>query len=84
MLTPPAEQYVNLPSSRALMHTGNLTFNDGHLCELSLVDDVMRSYKSALAACMDSGKVLLYNGQLDLIVGVPLTELYLPTIEWCG
>ena len=28
------------------------------------------------------GQVLLYNGQLDLIVGVPLTERYLPTIQW--
>jgi hypothetical protein len=28
-------------------------------------------------------QVLLYNGQLDLIVGVPLTESMLPTIPWC-
>ena len=44
----------------------------------------MHSYKTELATCMEHYKVLLYNGQLDLIVGVPLTELYIPTIQWSG
>ena len=64
------------------MHTGNITFNDGHLCEMNLINDVMFSLKPQLAILMDNYKVLLYNGQLDLIVGVPLTEIYIPTIEW--
>ena len=32
--------------------------------------------------CMD--QVLLYNGQLDLIVGGPLTESFLQVLEWSG
>ena len=29
-------------------------------------------------------QVLLYNGQLDLIVGGPLTEKFLQVLEWSG
>ena len=28
--------------------------------------------------------MLLYNGQLDIIVGVPLTEAYLQKLAWSG
>lgn len=64
---------------------------------MNLVSDVMFSYKSNLARIASTPgmkvkiyplrrphclKVLLYNGQLDLIVGVPLTELYIPTMDW--
>lgn len=28
--------------------------------------------------------MLIYNGQLDLIVGAPLTETMLPTVDWSG
>lgn len=29
-------------------------------------------------------QVLLYNGQLDIIVGAPLTENYLEQLQWGG
>ena len=29
-------------------------------------------------------QVLLYNGQLDLIVGGPLTESFLQVLKWSG
>ncbi len=29
-------------------------------------------------------QVLLYNGQLDLIVGAPLTERFLQVLQWSG
>ncbi len=73
---------MNLPATRNAMHTGNLTFNDGHLCEMNLVADVMVSYKPQLATCMDNYKVLLYSGQLDLIVAAALTEAFVTLILW--
>jgi len=33
---------------------------------------------------LDNYKVLIYNGQLDIILGPPLTEKFLRTIEWSG
>ena len=67
---------------RTAIHVGNATFNDGRACELNLMEDVMRSYKNELGIVMDNYKVLLYNGQLDVIVGAILTESFLPTIPW--
>eukprot|EP00049_Salpingoeca_infusionum_P026922 m.28964 g.28964 ORF g.28964 m.28964 type:complete len:478 (-) comp9099_c0_seq1:189-1622(-) len=87
-LSPPSfgyySQYLNQPHIRNAIHVGNATLNDGHECEMNLINDVMFSYKTELATLMDNYKVLIYNGQLDLIVGVPLTEAYLPTVEWSG
>ena len=37
-----------------------------------------------LAVLMDNYKVLLYNGQFDLIVGGPLTERFLQSLVWSG
>ena len=28
--------------------------------------------------------MLVYSGQLDIIIGAPLTEQFLPTVEWSG
>ena len=29
-------------------------------------------------------QVLIYNGQLDIIIAVPLTEAWLQTVQWSG
>ena len=44
----------------------------------------MNSTAPYLAALMDNYKVLLYNGQLDFIVGVSLTEQFLQQLKWSG
>ena len=44
----------------------------------------MNSTAPWLAVLMDNYKVLLYNGQLDLIVGGPLTERFLQSLKWSG
>ena len=44
----------------------------------------MQSTAGWLSTLMDNYKVLLYNGQLDLIVGGPLTERFLQVLEWTG
>ena len=31
-----------------------------------------------------SYQVLMYNGQLDVIVAAPLTQRFLPTVNWTG
>ena len=51
---------------------------------MHLINDVMYSYKTELGLLMNNYKVLIYNGQLDLIVGVPLTETFLPSVQWNG
>merc|ERR1711871_577259 len=67
------------------VHVGNATLNDGHLCEMHLVEDFMVSFKSELATLLDAKyKVLIYSGQLDVIIGASLTERFMPTVPWSG
>uniref|UniRef100_A0A6J0SQL2 Probable serine carboxypeptidase CPVL n=1 Tax=Pogona vitticeps TaxID=103695 RepID=A0A6J0SQL2_9SAUR len=75
-------QLLALTEVRKSIHVGNLTFHDGSVVEKHLLEDVMKSIKPWLAILMDNYRVLLYNGQLDIIVATPLTERFLPTVPW--
>ena len=48
------------------------------------MQDIMNSTAGWLSALMDNYKVMLYNGQFDLLVGGPLTERFLQVLEWSG
>ncbi|KAI1289754.1 putative serine carboxypeptidase CPVL [Halotydeus destructor] len=76
--------YLQLPETRNAIHVGNLTFNDGRIVEEHLVNDIMQSIKPWLAVLMDNYKVLMYSGQLDIIVAAPLTENFLHNVRWSG
>ncbi|KAI3360949.1 hypothetical protein L3Q82_013157, partial [Scortum barcoo] len=77
-------QFVTLPDVRRAIHVGNLTFHDGSQVEKHLLQDVMKSIKPWLGVLMDNYRVLIYSGQLDVIVAAPLTERFLPTVNWTG
>uniref|UniRef100_A0A8C5GN16 Probable serine carboxypeptidase CPVL n=1 Tax=Gouania willdenowi TaxID=441366 RepID=A0A8C5GN16_GOUWI len=77
-------QFVMLPSVRLAIHVGNLTFNNGSDVEAHLQQDVMKSIKPWLGVLMDNYRVLIYNGQLDVITAAPLTERFLLTVNWTG
>ncbi|XP_053120904.1 probable serine carboxypeptidase CPVL [Hemicordylus capensis] len=83
---PPDQEYFGelfaLPEVRKSIHVGNLTFHNGSIVEDHLLEDVMKTIKPWLAVLMDNYKVLLYNGQLDIIVAAALTERFLPTVQW--
>jgi len=68
---------------RKAIHVGNLTYNDGAKVEQFLFNDVMKSVKPWVEEIIESGyKVMIYNGQLDVIVAWPLTEKFLTTLDW--
>uniref|UniRef100_A0A670Y9N4 Carboxypeptidase vitellogenic like n=1 Tax=Pseudonaja textilis TaxID=8673 RepID=A0A670Y9N4_PSETE len=73
---------LSLPNIRKSIHVGNLTFHDGSIVEEHLIEDIMKTIKPWLAVLMDNYRVLLYNGQLDIIVAASLTERFLPTVPW--
>ncbi|XP_061442030.1 probable serine carboxypeptidase CPVL [Rhineura floridana] len=75
-------QLLSFPEVRKSIHVGNLTFHNGSAVEKHLLEDVMKTIKPWLAILMDNYRVLLYSGQLDIIVGAPLTERFLPTVPW--
>ncbi|KAM9806387.1 probable serine carboxypeptidase CPVL [Syngnathus typhle] len=76
--------FVTLPQVRRAIHVGKLEFHDGSQVEKHLMQDVMKSIKPWLGVLMDHYKVLIYSGQLDVIVAAPLTERFLPTVNWTG
>jgi vitellogenic carboxypeptidase-like protein len=77
--------YIHMNSTRAAIHVGNLSYGDHATdVEIHLANDIMNSTADWLAVLMDNYKVLIYNGQLDLIVGAPLTERFLQVLQWSG
>ena len=78
-------KYVDQPAIRRAMHTGNATFNSGHECELHLVADFHVSFASELITLLEADvdyRVFIYSGQLDIIIGAPLTEAFLFKLPW--
>ncbi|XP_065287707.1 probable serine carboxypeptidase CPVL [Dermacentor albipictus] len=78
--------FVDSPVVRKAIHVGNLTFNNGDATESHLQEDIMQSVKPWLASLMDKPqyKVLIYNGQLDIIIAYPLTDNFVCSIQWSG
>ena len=79
-------KYVEQPAVRDAMHTGTVKFNDGHACEMHLLADFHVSLAKELIALLEAGiyRTFIYSGQLDVIIGAPLTERFLNVLPWSG
>ena len=83
--TNPYNDFLNLPATRASIHVGNMPFSDGSDVETCLLADMMNSSKPMVAGVLDGGyKVMIYSGQLDVIIAYTLTEQWLTSVEWHG
>lgn len=87
--TEPKEQsyfakFLTLPQVRQAIHVGNQNFSDGAEVEKHLREDTVKSVKPWLSEIMNYYKVLIYNGQLDIIVAAALTERSLMAMDWKG
>lgn len=67
---------------RRSIHVGDLPYQSGDKVEEYLLEDILQSVKPYLTEMMNYSKVLLYSGQLDVIVALPLTEAMIETIKW--
>nr|CAD7260612.1 unnamed protein product [Timema shepardi] len=74
--------YVQLEKVRRAIHVGNSTYNNGNMVELHLKDDVLQSVKPWIEELLESHRIVVYNGQLDIIVAYPLTVSYLQALNW--
>uniref|UniRef100_A0A8C0WLZ7 Serine carboxypeptidase CPVL n=1 Tax=Castor canadensis TaxID=51338 RepID=A0A8C0WLZ7_CASCN len=77
-------KFLSLPEVRLAIHVGNQTFNDGSEVEKYLREDTVQSVKPWLTEIMNNYRVLIYNGQLDIIVAAALTEHSLMAMNWTG
>lgn len=74
--------FINKPLVRRAIHVGNLTFHSGSKVENYLEEDIMKSVKPWIEELLDNYKVLIYNGQLDVIIAYTLTENFLNSLKW--
>ncbi|XP_024418883.2 probable serine carboxypeptidase CPVL [Desmodus rotundus] len=78
------EKFLSISEVRRAIHVGNRTFNDGSAVEKYLREDIPQSALPWLAEIMNNYKVLMYSGQLDILVAASLTERYLMAVNWKG
>ncbi|XP_072934475.1 venom serine carboxypeptidase-like [Epargyreus clarus] len=69
---------------RKAIHVGNLTFHSGKLVEKYLKQDILQSVAPIISELLDHYNVLMYNGQLDIIVAYPLTLNFLRNLSFSG
>lgn len=78
-------EWIQKAEVRKAIHVGNCSFNvENKKVEEHLKGDVMQSLAILITDLTKHYKVLIYNGQLDIIVAYPLTENYLRNLEWTG
>jgi len=77
-------KWLSFADVRRSIHVGNLTYHkfNGTKVYQYLLEDILKSVKPQLAEAMNNYRVMLYGGQLDVIVAVPLTETMLRTVDW--
>jgi len=77
--------FLNQPEVQTAIHSGSRKFpSNPQQCELHLLADFMVSFQQEIGLLMDNYKVLLYSGQVDVIIGPALTEAFLYLVPWRG
>ena len=80
--------FLNRKDVRRAIHAGDDTSYGGHAkdCEKALVPDFMVSMLPRVKRLLEEAKlpVLVYVGQLDIIIGTPLVAGWLNAFEWEG
>lgn len=78
-------RFLSYLEIRKNLHVGNVTFNEENLeVEQNLVEDMMQSVKPKIETLIENYRILIYNGQLDIIVPYPLTEAFIESLNWSG
>ncbi|XP_052871914.1 venom serine carboxypeptidase [Anopheles cruzii] len=80
-------KFLQRPATRKAIHVGNNTFHDlegENKVEDHLKLDVMNSVVPYLEELLHAYRVVIYNGQLDIIVAYPLTMNYVTKLSFPG
>lgn len=77
-------KYIQSDSVRKAIHVGTIPFSGGEnpVVELNLIEDIMQSVAPWVSELLDNYRVLVYNGQLDIIVAYPLTLGFLQNLSF--
>ncbi len=78
------QKYINLEKTLEVIHVGCMKFSGyNNTVEKYLMDDEFQSVKPWFTTLINNYKTLIYNGQLDIIVAVTLTENFLKNLGKC-
>ncbi|KAF6198694.1 hypothetical protein GE061_008446, partial [Apolygus lucorum] len=77
-------KYLSQDQIRKRIHVGKMPWNDATKVEKYLKLDMAKSVKPWFQVLLEHYDVLLYNGQLDIVVAYPLTVNFLKKLEWSG
>ena len=81
----PYPTFLNLDTTRAAIHVGATAYWDyNSTVEFHLIPDWMTSVSPLLTPLMDRYKVLIYTGQLDIILGTAANEEFVNKLSWTG
>lgn len=76
-------KYIQSTEVRRAIHVGNNTFNgESSIVEINLALDIMQSVAPWITQLLSHYRVLIYNGQLDIIVAYPLTLGFLQNLKF--
>ena len=79
----PFESFLTLESTRQQLHVGDHPFwSYNRSVELHLLHDWFRSVSAALPTLLSKYRVLIYNGQLDIILSAPACQRFLQQLIW--
>ena len=78
--------FLKQPHVRRAIHVGTKKFNDGTISLFHLNQTIMVSKKAWLEEVLERGgiEVLIYNGNLDIIVNVAGTNRMVNSLNWSG
>ncbi|KAH7946401.1 hypothetical protein HPB49_024375 [Dermacentor silvarum] len=76
--------FVQTPALRRAFHVGENAFRDRRPVVTYMMGDLLKSAKSYMPVLMENYKVLVYSGQLDIVVPYSATEQLFETIPWSG
>ncbi|KAF2895434.1 hypothetical protein ILUMI_10738 [Ignelater luminosus] len=78
-------KFIQSAEVRSTIHVGNATFHgENQIVEINLISDIMQSVAPWISELLSHCRVLIYNGQLDIIVAYPLTMNYLKGLNFNG
>lgn len=77
--------FIQSPRVRESIHVGKQVYHDYNaVVEQNLIEDIMMSVKPYLETLMETYKVMLYNGNLDLIIPYVFTANLTSSLSWSG
>ncbi|CAF3843354.1 unnamed protein product [Rotaria sp. Silwood1] len=78
--------FIIRPDRRKQIHVGNMSYmSQSDIVERMLLNDLLQSVAWQIATIANANySVMIYNGQLDAIIPVPLTMAWVDQLEWFG